>query len=223
MSYCTAADVASLLRLIRENPTTFVMERVTFSTTTDPTLAEVEAWIAEAEDEIDRITRTAFEIRSTTEVHSVRIPYRNDGGSRSILLSRSPVQEFGTTEGDKLERWNGTEWEDISDDDGWWLDTRGIIHMESRWLPTYHSPYRGAPRTTKYRVTYRYGMEDVPGDIKRACAMLTGMRIIESDSYRKVLPTGTDGMGASTLLTRYDEQVKDILSRYREAMRVVSL
>lgn len=224
MSYCTPADVSSQLRLSTQDGD-LNRTRVTFSTTTDPTLAEVTEWIAEAEAEIDRMTRTSFGgLKQVTEVHTVRTPWRNTGGPRSIILTRSRVADFDDTEDDKLERWDGVEWEDISEEGGWWLDERGIIHMESSWLPTYHSPVRIVPKTTKYRVTYRYGSTTVPGDIKRACVLMVARRYVESDWYRKSIPTQSgESISPMTVLNRYDEQITAILNRYTDSMRVIAL
>ncbi len=216
MTYCTAADVATLLRLTTTDSDDNRV-RFEFTESTLPSLAEMNAWIAEAKAEIDKRTRTSFGIAQTTERRSIRTPYRNTGGDMRILLSRSRCREFDTDEDDKLEKWDGSEWEDISDDDGWWFDEDGIIHMSNRIMPTYYSGVRLTPSRTEFRVTYRYGYDDVPDDIKRACAMMVARRFVESDWYRKAIPTQSqESISPMSILDRYDEQIDRILERYTE-------
>ena len=221
MTYCTASDVASLLRLTEQNDSTLAMQRVTFSTTTDPTLAEVNAWIAEADDEIDSITHTSFGEKQLIAIKTSRTPYRNTGGTRRLLLDHRNLLSWDTdTEGDKLEKWSGTEWTTVDADDYHVDEEDGIIIVgDSIGYPPMPT-LRLAPTATKYRVTYRIGRTTVPPAIRRASALITAMRIIESDNYRKILPSGTDGEGVGASLQRMREEVERILSRYQEMMAV---
>jgi len=221
MTYCTATDVASLLRLTEQDDSG-VMKRVTFSTTTDPTLSEVNAWIEEADDEIDRITHSSFGEKQVIAIKKSRMPYRNTGGMRRLFLDHRNLLDWDTdTEGDKLEKWEDDAWSEVDTDDYHVDEEDGIIIIGDAIGYPSMPITRLAPMKVKYRVTYRIGSATVPPSIRKASAMLTAMRIVGSDDYRKILPSGTDASSVDAKLDRMRKEVDGILSRYQEMMAVV--
>ena len=110
VTYTTAAKVASLLRLINMSS----QVRQTLDATTDPTSTEVENFINEAEDFIDKETNHAWRpVTVTNEYHDV------DAAFSGLYRSELPVKlnhrsiRTMTSGTDKIEIWSGTNWIDL--------------------------------------------------------------------------------------------------------------
>jgi hypothetical protein len=223
VTYCTANDVASNLRLMTYDSTTDKNIRMVFSESTEPTLAEVEAWINQAEDTIDTECNRAWREIATTEVHNVPYSYKNTGGRMTFSVNHIDCKAFDADEGDKLEVETSTGWEDVSDRTDWWFDaTTGMVTVRDvTYLATHYNPGRVTRQDRRYRFTYRYGVSVVPGDIKEACIKLVSLRLMESDYYRKVLPEGLNGSSQSSVMNRYDERIARIIEKNRNNMAVM--
>ncbi len=211
-NYTTAAKVASLLRLINSSQT-----RLTFSASTDPTLLEVENFILEAEDEIDRATNHAWRAASiTNEYHNLSGLYT--GAYRQELpvkLNHRSIRTMvsGT---DKIEYWDGSSWIDMvatlteGRANDFWLDyTHGWIFFVNT-KPSYGD--RGI------RVTYRYGESSVPGDIQNICTLLAAAKIIASDTYKVVIPEGGNMRGIQDAATAWEKRAYDRLEKRKEIL-----
>jgi hypothetical protein len=213
-TYTTAAKVASQLRLIL--PST--QARLTFSASTDPTLLEVENFILEAEDDIDRATNHAWRaVTMTNEYHDLSGLYT--GRYRQELpvkLHHRSIRAMvsGT---DKIELWDGTTWKDLvltangyteGRANDFWIDyTHGWIYFVST------KPYiseRGI------RVTYRYGESSVPGDIQSICTLLAAAKIIASDWYKAVVPEGVSMRGINETADAWEKRAYDRLEKRKE-------
>ena len=209
-TYTTAAKVASLLRLINSAQT-----RLTFSASTDPTLLEVENFILEAEDEIDRATNHAWRAANiTNEYHNLSGLYT--GAYRQELpvkLNHRSVRAMvsGT---DKIEYWDGSSWIDMvatlteGRANDFWLDyTHGWIFFVNT-KPYYAD--RGI------RVTYRYGESSVPGDIQNITTLLAAAKIIASDTYKVVIPEGGNMRGIQDAADAWEKRAYDRLEKRKE-------
>ncbi len=210
-SYTTAAKVASQLRLIL--PST--QARLTFSASTDPTLLEVENFILEAEDEIDRSTNHAWRaVTITNEYHDLSGLYT--GAYRQELpfkLHHRSIRAMvsGT---DKIEYWNGSSWIDMvatlteGRANDFWVDyTHGWIYFVST-KPDYAE--RGI------RVTYRYGESSVPGDIQSIATLLAAAKIIASDTYKVTIPEGGNMQGIQDAADAWEKRAYDRLEKRKE-------
>ena len=213
-TYCTSDDVANFLQL--ENA---------FSSSTTPTKSQVESWINEAEDLIDKLTNHAWrEKKVENEYHD--IPTRIVEGQvrwwtgLPIYLHHRKVRQFDSNQGDKLEIWNGGEWENwiTNKTEGrnkdFWVDYEdGIIYLRNI------TPYIWKKAV---RVTYRYGETSVPNDIKRLCVMMVAKIILTNEDRSVVMIGGeTVNIPYSGKVEILDKQIKEILDRYREAVAVV--
>lgn len=211
-TYSTPELVASLLRLIV--PSTGA--RLVFSASTDPTVAEVNNWILEAEDVIDRDTGHAWRASTITdEYHDVNgngfgfaqneIPIRLRHRSIRSLVS-------GT---DKIEVWDGSSWLEYvatkteGRGNDFWVDyTNGIIYFVGA-IPYYSD--KGV------RVTYRYGETSVPKDIQEICTKMTALKLLENDDYIKILP---EGVSQYAIASKADSWTKDIEKKLRKHQEV---
>lgn len=208
MPYTTVDKVGKLLQ-------------VTFGANTSPTTSDVQAWINSIEDEIDRITHHSWKEKKVTDEYYdyniARYPYNRteDWSDRGrTYLKHRDVRTFDTNEGDKLEVWNGSIWEDYianftegRGNDFWVEYDRGIIHFANRY------PFR---RRNGVRMTYRYGDTSIPKDIELAASMLTSIQLLTNDDYSVLFPEGTENIPLSSKAELWDKRVKEILDRYTE-------
>ena len=218
--YCQPADVASQLRLKDTSTGT----RLAFTSSTDPTYAEVEAWIDEASNYIDRETNHAFRfVTAVNEYHAYKGQYDGIWKDVRIPLNHRSVQTFSHALGDKLELFDFTTYVDLladdsyveGEDDDYYVDyTNGhIIFVGTK-------PY---VHPLAVRVTYRYGESSVPYDIREACTKLVAIRYLESELYTATVPNGP-GLSPSkeTIIEKWQADVDRILAR-RSEMPVMNL
>ena len=211
-TYCTAANVASLLRLVDtsqdENP------RLTFSASTDPALAEVEDWIEDAEDEIDNICRHSWrEIQVTDEYHNITVGQWRFGYEIQISARRYPLRTFvsGT---DKIEVWRGDVWEDLISNDSYTEGRNNDYFIAYETGIIFVRTIRPALQNHGIRMTYKHGEATVPRDIKRAAMLQTALNILENDDYKVVLPDNTDKYGIESRISQFKKEISKILARH---------
>ncbi|MCK5609021.1 hypothetical protein KAR91_44515 [Candidatus Pacearchaeota archaeon] len=211
VTYCTAAEVASLLRLIDGDETP---SRLTFDETTDPTLAEVEDWINDAEDQIDNACRHAFrEVQITNEYHDITLGQWRFGYEIQISARRSPLRTFvsGT---DKIEIWRGDVWEDLISDANYTEGRNNDYFIAYETGIIFVRTIRPALRAHSIRLSYKHGEATVPRDIKRACILLTSLNILENDDYKIILPENTDKYAIESRISQYKKDIDKILGRH---------
>lgn len=212
VTYCTADNVISFLRLY--DPSTGT--RWADSTTSDPTTAELEGWINDAEDHIDAVTGHAWRtVTVTDEYHDAGRGWQGFyDREMPIKLDHRKIATLSTAS-DKIEVWNGSSWINFATEytegrsDGFWIDyTNGIVYFVN------YKPYYA---DSGVRVTYRYGDSAVPGDIEEAATKLVAIRVLESDWYKAVVPEGSGLENRKTdLCVRWREDVERILRNRRE-------
>ena len=209
VTYCTADNVASLLRLVDSAGVRFDPDGAS-----DPTQSEIEGWINEAEDYIDEHTHHAWRSTVVTnETHDYHMRWDGFGDiEHAVTLRNRAVLTFSHTT-DKIELWNGSAWKDILDpangctearDKDYWVDYQlGIIYLVAQ------RPLMGRGMV---RVTYRYGETVVPGDIKRAAELFAGIQYLQSDFYRRGLPDGSDfSSQRASVMQRWSDQLDKII------------
>jgi len=213
--YCEPSDVKRYFR-IEEG---FTSE--TSQDPTNPTLEQVEELILEWSDEIDNRTKHAWRERQVKEeYHDLDDTPYYFGSGTPIKLYKRHIKEFDETKGDKLEIWDGSEWEDwVSDpskdygrNQEFWLDkTNGLLYIYRRYA-TWSEP--------AVRVTYRYGNENVPRDIKKACAKYVAADLAMTDQYAMNIP-GTDGAAdVTSQAEQWREDAERTLERRKETQVV---
>lgn len=213
VTYCTDDDVRR------------VLQSGAFSTSTTPTKADVEASINTAEREIERRTRHAWrEITVTEEFHDIPVFYKRQrrnngiylGAGIPIYMKHRAVKGFDTGEGDAVEIWNGSEYEDwlLTKTEGrandfWLSNKKGILYLRYYW-----------PFFTEQaiRLTYRYGETTVPEDIRDACARLAAIDYLMSDDRSSFLTESGDLTRQSfdDKINKLDRKVTRLLRNYVE-------
>ena len=212
--YCDPSDVARYFRTLEDSDG--------FSFDTNPSKAEVEEFILEGSARVDRETGHAWRERTVKEeYHDLEGPYYYWAGTPIKLQKREIRTPLDTSKGDKMEFWDGEEWEDWTntstftegrDGDYWINDTQGMIYIYRRrwWWERYKS----------IRITYRYGAEKIPKDVQQATALYTAASLIETDIYGDLLPTGADGPNPSEVAQRLEERAEKMLKRRKEVRQV---
>lgn len=212
--YCDATDVARIMRITRDG------SRLTFSGSTDPTLAEVNKFIEEASDRIDKITRHAWRTVTVTDEYYEYHPqkygwgrWRGYDSERCIHLNHRTIHSF--TEGThKLELWNGSEWEDLiagyteGRDNDYWLDyDRGILYFISK-----------VPSRVKnaLKATYAFGESAVPTDIRNLCAKLVALDLYLSADYTSLVSEGEYSTPIDRKIEVLQKDIKELLDQYTE-------
>ena len=210
VSYCTSNDVARLLQV----------DEFGGDEATKPSLRDVEEWILEAQDDIDSQTHNAWRTVTTSdEMHTVTQMQYVPGSGYPIYLKHRHIKTLSTSDGDKIEIWDGSTWTDwvASSDytegraEDYWVDyVNGILWMRN--LVSYYS-VNGA------RLTYRFGHTTVTKDIRRATSMMVAISVLETQDRTIILPEGNSkAVPFTSRINRYQEKVNNILDRHSEVL-----
>lgn len=210
--YCDPDDVARYFRTLEAN------EGFTFET--NPTERQVEDFILENSARIDRETGHAWrEKQVVDEYHDMDGSYYYWAGTPLFLMKREIRTPLDPSKGDKIELYDGSRWEDWvadesyeegrSDNGDYWVNSPdGTLYIYRR--PIWFRKYRAI------RLTYRYGQDEVPADIKQACAKLTAADLIRTDMFGDLLPSGTSGPSPEAAADSLEEQAMKTLERRSE-------
>lgn len=206
-TYCTAEDVRRTLQF-----------RDKLTESTNPTKTEVEEMILEAESEIDLLTNASWKTTTVTEqfYNIPNLKYYNFSTGIPVYLKFRNIKELSSSDGDKLEVWNGSDYEDFlltktqGRSNDYWVDSRlGILYLKI-WKPYFID--------RAIRFTYRYGESSVPKDIRKATALLVSMEIIRNDDNSSIMDENGDvtRLSHSNRLDRMQEQFDRIVGNRTE-------
>lgn len=193
--YCAPSDVARFIKpRAHSDPNSPPPEDFTESTT--PTRDDVIKHIEGASARLERKTQQAWRANQVAgETHDHRGLYYWLSG-HPVQLTKREIRPLDPEKGDKLEVWTGNKWEDWlaegSYDQGrdgdFWIDgPLGILWVYERAILRPHP---------KFRLTYRYGYDHVPHDIREAVAKRAAADIITGDFYGTVVPGNNQGDNA---------------------------
>ncbi len=218
-TYVTPAQIVSFLKITDNQG-----ELIVPDSGTDPTLAELEDMINEAEEEIDSRTLHTWKLTKVThEIHDVINVYDYGRGLRIHLFHRN-VRAFDELKGDIIEMWNGAEYDNITpqgEDTHILNESMGILALRGFVFSIF--------RENRLRVTYRYGGEQgdtsdtptVPADIRDCARKLTAIKILESSFAMSNIEFGADrGMRTAEVVDRWRKDVDDIIYRHAEIVHI---
>jgi len=217
-TYTTANDVAALIR------------SCSFTGCTTPTLAQVEEIINRTEDVIDQRTGHTYGRTKTItrEYHDLSLLYTYGWGTPIYLQHRevkekldmccAPTQTFCASAGDKLELYqqgaSGTNnFSDITDSGGYQvIGERGEIYLRGQLFTIL--------RDNRVRVTYRYGSDTVPNDIKDAATKRAAVDLLTGSFRMDIIPMGADGTKVVDAVGKWRDDIDKIV-RNREEVFVI--
>jgi len=214
-TYCTVEDVERILGVGIGY----------FTDSTNPQRDDVEEIINQNEDFIDNWCHRAWRERKALngeyEYHTLgRLGIRGSWFvwlGYPVYLKYRNVRKLSPEEGDALEVYNGSEWED-------WLATKEEGEGKDFWVDYDNgiAYFRGlfvylALKEYVMRIKYRYGATVVPRDIRMACALLTASQLVESSDRSFLLPEGgTQVVSAPEKSDRWRQRALQILDMYRD-------
>ena len=197
--YCQPQEVIDFLGVRNNDGSVFEI-----SNSTNPSYDTVAQIICQAENAIEMATRTSWTVRRAT--NEIRNTGSNSWGAASgtpymglfqpstyftptstyfrgiwCQLIHKNAKDIDGTKGDKIEiRWFGDTWRDITDSGMYWMDNaKGAVYIR-QWF---------FQKDASVRVTYRYGLDEVPEDMKRAAILFTAKHILQtSQLYRFLFP-----------------------------------
>ncbi len=205
-TYCSLAQVASFMGV------------PTFSSSTEPSDAQVVEFIENNQDLIDIETQHAWRsVTVTSELHTIKYTSDNYRDGAQIFLGHRIIATLSSGSGDALTVWNGTIDEDYlttrteGRNNDWWIDLQtGIL-----FIKTFPAPFYSGRRYT-VNVTYRYGDTTVATDIRKACTLLTAVDVLSSDDRSVLLPEGTQNIGLNDKFEKWQDQANRIIEKRKE-------
>lgn len=206
--YCDPIDVARICNFVG----TKGARAIWGTNPTVPTKDEVEAFINDAEADIDDITSQAWGTRAVQILDEYHDIWRL-GRELSIHLKQANILPFETSEGDKLEVWNGSAWVE-------WIDTytegRGADYfVDHRLGKIYFLNYRPREGEYKIKISYRYNSgSTVPSPIKRSCALKVGLAIASTPSGVTLFPEGEESTNFKDITDLWQKEIDSKLSKY---------
>lgn len=204
--YCDTSDVARWFEQYDD-----------FDASTDPSAADVKEHIFEWMEYIDRQTGHAWRPNTVHEENKDLGEVYYWWSGVPVELDKRDVREFDSAQGDKIEIWDGSNWDDwVADatktygrDGDYWLDkSAGILYIRDRFFIEKH-PH--------IRVTYRYG--DPTGAtraIRMACSKFVAADLVSSDQYSMNIP-GTEGaMDEQAMVEQWKSDAEDVIDERKE-------
>ena len=212
-TYTTVREVESLLQL------------PTLSDTTNPSVQEVVQVINRVEDKIDYVTGHAWRTRYSNtnsglavesddyEYYDIDGVYEYQTGT-PIYLKHRKIKAFDASEGDALQFWTGSEWEDwLSEktegrNNDFWVDyERGILYMRGYW-------YTRKPQGL--RLKYRYGEKTVDMGINDIATKMAAIDVLTGMDPRAMIVQEGGVMTHDVRVSRWRNETKENLTRYKE-------
>lgn len=193
--YCTEKDIADWLR-------------IDINANTNPNKTQVRNYIIMNERTIDYQTGHSWLKNGQSYVHDqADIPIGAWHFSRGmpIYLKHRFVRQFDSSQGDKVEIWDGNTWQNQT------IDANTFIYVDEQRGIMYIRGYLYSILThNRFRVTYRYGGNNegpdvVPKDIKKACMLMTAIDILSTDFKMSQIAYGGEG----------NVQKKDIMEKWQ--------
>lgn len=204
VTYTTGAKVAAFLQV------------TAFSTSTTPTLAQVEDLINRAEDSIDRITGHAWRSRNSYdtsdtndyEYHDMLNGYETGLGI-PVFLKRRHVRSIVT-----FEVWDGSAWAN-------WLTSKTEGRANDYFIDYRQGKLYIRTGIIRYgrdsvRIRYTYGEQTVDKGIEDICTKMAAIDLASSDDRSVMLPEGADNIGLKDKAEMWRQDCERKLNNYKE-------
>lgn len=172
----------------------------------------------EVEDFESRIEFSGRQKRGVKSYGGQRWPLRQQDRRAFVRLPHPWIREFSS-----IELLYPGESKDVTDnigvDDDLQVDyERGVIRPAVSLFKHASRLYRGINPDVRIRVSYTYGREypdEVPYDVKRACALHVASDIVSTDQYSTVVSGGDDGIELSQSARDWREEAQKIVNDHR--------
>lgn len=193
------------------------------SDTTTPNIQDIIELINRAEDRIDYKTghawrerfcgtNTGLDMTAKYEYYDINYRYEAQSG-RPIYLNHREIRTFSSDDGDTIEVWDGSSWENWltgkteGRDEDYWLDyEQGILYLRTR--------YRTGSR--KLRVKYRYGSDFVNKMVEDIATKIVGIDILGQASTTVMLPDCPSGLSYTEKVKLWQDQINEDMTGLKE-------
>ena len=184
--------------------------QIDITSTSKPNEASVEDIIGRMEDLFDKKTNNSWRTKIINE------EYANFLNNNSYSLLHRNIKTFNSLEGDKLEVWTGNEWEDYlqtkeegKNKDFWVNYNAGIIFLKRNYF--FGNQYYD--KNSNVKVTYRYGKDVVPGDVKEEIILMVAIDIITMYPGNVFYTEGTNtvNMNQEQRVNLWKEKIEEII------------
>lgn len=210
----TSSPVDATVRYIEaQDVADYFQTGITLTSTTDPTVNQVNKFIDFAMAEIERRTNRAWrEMRFDQLVRDVPRTYHFTRGF-PIFLPHTDVRALSSADGDKFEVWDGSEYKDMLADGSLTyeeLPKLGKIYIRGyawSWL-----------RFDRFKITYRYGSV-ITDDVKEMCTKLACVKWLERSFNLDIIQFG-GAISPQDAIKRWKEDVSKWIGEVAELVVV---
>lgn len=203
-TYCTTAQVAEILQIAN------------FDGSSIPTSTTVTNYIERAEAKIESQTGHAWKSITVTNEYLMPSSFYKYGTGIKFKLEHRSIKTLSSGSGDKLEVWNGNEWEDYlvtktegRNNDYWVNETEGVVYIIGT-----HTIYPDG-----VRITYRYGESSVSASIEECAVLMTAIMVLNTPEFSQASFTD-DGASTRRLdndrIQQWEKIINNILSNNTE-------
>lgn len=197
----------------------YVQRRSYFDNLTQPDVITVRQMVDDAEADFEAQTYHAWAAKTETKTYHKRDMRKvSYFPGLAINLPKRRIRDIDGEAGDKIEVFQGTDWEDwvAERSEGrnadYWLNYNdGILYL--RGLYFWHV-------TDAVRLTYRWGETVVPNDVKEACAMMVAMRLLSMEVAVTNMPAemGQQYPAPDERIRNWRTQIERTILRRREVV-----
>lgn len=209
-TYCTAQDIADMLRLV--DPDT--RKRLVFTETTETRKSQVENFILMAEDYLDAACNDSWRTNVYEEYRDLIYPLSAVPRQETpVRLTHCNIRQFDK-DLDIIMIWNGSAWVDYLNNmtegrtASYWADyQKGIIYFMNVWMWS---------RLNGIKLRYRWGKTSVPYDIKEAAIKLAATKIVDVDWARVLIPQNPfAGLDRNRMVEKWANDVESVVAKHR--------
>jgi len=169
ISYCSPADVEAELRA-----------DAAFGPGTTPSLVEVEQWIKDYSNVAEDLTGQTYDLRSVTEFYD----YVKD--EDCVTLVGSPVQNITSFEYNTEPKEETANYVALSTPEDYLLrEKEGVVEL-------HHKDNSFEEKSKAFRVSYSYGLDDVPSRVKLFVQKSVALSVLQS-TLNSDVESGTAG------------------------------
>lgn len=207
------------------------MRLTTLTNTTTPSFQEVADLIKRSQDQIDYRTGHAWRKRysgtksgdqqtAVYERYDIDFPYEYQTG-RPVRLQHRKIYTLDADEGDALEIWDGSSWEnwitsrtERRDEDFWFDYEMGELFINQRyWIR----------KALAVRIKYRYGETTVNRTVEDICTKLVAIDLLYGESRNAFIPEGSSAsLFPSQKIDRWKSDIEDKLAGLKEFQMITN-
>lgn len=211
--YCTPTDISEWLG-------------IDITATSKPNKTQISKWIVRNQASIDYDTGHSWLVNGRTYIHDQSNVFNgiyDYGRGMPIYLKHRFVRPFDTTKGDTVEIWNGNTWQVQTIDNNNFIytdESRGIMYIKG-YLYT-------ILMANRFRITYRYGGNNegalpCPGDITKACILMTSIDILSRDfAFTQIKYGGEGNINKEQVMKRWQDTIDKTIQKHSEIQTVMA-